>query len=437
MLNLLEMAANICIYLVCSYLILSGIESFLIPRWRHPAANIPIMIVLIQAVASVVYPEELTGLTACLLLLTAALLLFFRGKWYLKLSASVILFPIITAISYITQDVGALVWDYIFNRNMNPYAETFLHSFTMFLRIPVYYLIYRCLKSWLSDTVRILTPKMWLVIDLVSLTSFTGVISVIYICPTEQSYFAYPLCTAGLMTSIGCFYLCTYMTRAVRADMELEMLTYRKSYYGEIEKNQQTVRKLRHDMKNHLNIIGMLIAEEKMPEAKHYLEELNQEFAVTVKSYCPNDIVNAVLSSKEQAAAEADIHCNFQIDFAEAPKMEDIDLCSLLSNTLDNSIEACKKIPETSRRFLDVKAWCQNGFFSYKVVNAKANEIVEENGNFITSKKEAGLHGIGLKNVKQIVEKYEGYIEVTHDELSFTVIVMIQTGISCPPQNKQ
>ena len=127
MLNLLEMAANICIYLVCSYLILSGIESFLIPRWRHPAANIPIMIVLIQAVASVVYPEELTGLTACLLLLTAALLLFFRGKWYLKLSASVILFPIITAISYITQDVGALVWDYIFNRNMNPYAETFFY----------------------------------------------------------------------------------------------------------------------------------------------------------------------------------------------------------------------------------------------------------------------------------------------------------------------
>lgn len=425
MLDLLEMTTNISIYLACSYFILSGIKNFLVPRWRHPAANIPLIVVLIQAVATVVYPEELTGLAACLLLLTVSLLLFFKGEWYLKLSASVILFPIITAISYVTQDAGALVWDYIFNRNMNPYAETFLHSFTMFLRVPVYYLMYRCLKSWLSDTIGILTPKMWFVIDLVSLTSFTGVISVIYICPTKQSYFAYPLCTAALITSIGCFYLCTYMTRAVRADMELQMLTYRKSYYGEIEKNQQTVRKLRHDMKNHLNIIGMLIAEEKTPEAMQYLEELNQEFAVTVKAFCPNDIVNAVLSSKEQTAAEAAIACEFQIDFAEAPKMEDIDLCSLLSNTLDNAIEACKKMPETSERFLNVKARCQNGFFSYKVVNAKTNEVVEENGNFITSKKETGLHGIGLKNVKQIVEKYGGYIEVTHDELSFTVIVMI------------
>ena len=64
MLNLLEMAANIPIYLVCSGLILLGIKSFLVPRWGHLAANIPLIIVLMQAVAAVVYPEELTGLTA-------------------------------------------------------------------------------------------------------------------------------------------------------------------------------------------------------------------------------------------------------------------------------------------------------------------------------------------------------------------------------------
>ena len=203
------------------------------------------------------------------------------------------------------------------------------------------------------------------------------------------------------------------------------MLSYQKSYYEEIEKNQQTVRKLRHDMKNHLNIIGMLIADEKTPEAKNYLTELNQEFAVTAKSYCSNEVVNAVLNSKEQSAAEAQIRCEFQIDLAEDPQMEDIDLCALLSNTLDNAIEACRKIPEASERFLSVKARCQKGFFSYKVVNSKANEVTEENGCFITSKKDAGLHGIGLKNVKQIAAKYEGYVEVSYDEHSFTVVVMI------------
>ena len=71
---------------------------------------IPLFLILIQAVAAVVYPEELTGLTACLLLLASALFLFFKGEWYLKLSASIILFPIITSISYVTQDVGSLVW---------------------------------------------------------------------------------------------------------------------------------------------------------------------------------------------------------------------------------------------------------------------------------------------------------------------------------------
>lgn len=419
------MAANLSIYLICSRLILLGIQGFLSLRWRHPAVYIPLFLILIQAVAAVVYPEELTGLTACLLLLASALFLFFKGEWYLKLSASIILFPIITSISYVTQDVGSLVWEYIFNRNMNPYAETFLHTFTMFLRIPVYYFIYRCLKNWLSDTVHLLTKKMWMVIDLVSMTSFTGIISVIYSCVTANSYLAYPTCAASLFTSLGCFYLCTYMARAVKTDMELRMLSYQKSYYEEIEKNQQTVRKLRHDMKNHLNIIGMLIADEKTPEAKNYLTELNQEFAVTAKSYCSNEVVNAVLNSKEQSAAEAQIRCEFQIDLAEDPQMEDIDLCALLSNTLDNAIEACRKIPEASERFLSVKARCQKGFFSYKVVNSKANEVTEENGCFITSKKDAGLHGIGLKNVKQIAAKYEGYVEVSYDEHSFTVVVMI------------
>lgn len=419
------MAANLSIYLICSRLILLGIQGFLSLRWRHPAVYIPLFLILIQAVAAVVYPEELTGLTACLLLLASALFLFFKGEWYLKLSASIILFPIITSISYVTQDVGSLVWEYIFNRNMNPYAETFLHTFTMFLRIPVYYFIYRCLKNWLSDTVHLLTKKMWMVIDLVSMTSFTGIISVIYSCVTANSYLAYPTCAASLFTSLGCFYLCTYMARAVKTDMELRMLSYQKSYYEEIEKNQQTVRKLRHDMKNHLNIIGMLIADEKTPEAKNYLAELNQEFAVTAKSYCSNEVVNAVLNSKEQSAAEAQIRCEFQIDLTEDPQMEDIDLCALLSNTLDNAIEACRKIPEASERFLSVKARCQKGFFSYKVVNSKANEVTEENGCFVTSKKDAGLHGIGLKNVKQIAAKYEGYVEVSYDEHSFTVVVMI------------
>lgn len=419
------MAANLSIYLVCSRLILLGIQGFLSLRWRHPAVYIPLFLILIQAVAAVVYPEELTGLTACLLLLASALFLFFKGEWYLKLSASIILFPIITSISYVTQDVGSLVWEYIFNRNMNPYTETFLHTFTMFLRIPVYYFIYRCLKNWLSDTVHLLTKKMWMVIDLVSMTSFTGIISVIYSCVTANSYLAYPTCAASLFTSLGCFYLCTYMARAVKTDMELRMLSYQKSYYEEIEKNQQTVRKLRHDMKNHLNIIGMLIADEKTPEAKNYLAELNQEFAVTAKSYCSNEVVNAVLNSKEQSAAEAQIRCEFQIDLTEDPQMEDIDLCALLSNTLDNAIEACRKIPEASERFLSVKARCQKGFFSYKVVNSKANEVTEENGCFVTSKKDAGLHGIGLKNVKQIAAKYEGYVEVSYDEHSFTVVVMI------------
>lgn len=66
-----------------------------------------------------------------------------------------------------------------------------------------------------------------------------------------------------------------------------------------------------------------LVIIKKIEEANQYLKKLDQEFDVTVKAYCSNDIVNAVLSSKEQLASEAGISCDFQIDFTEPPQMED------------------------------------------------------------------------------------------------------------------
>ena len=128
------------------------------------------------------------------------------------------------------------------------------------------------------------------------------------------------------------------MAKTVRSDMALETFQYQQSYYQELEQNQQTVRRLRHDMKNHLNIIGTFLRDNEIEQAKEYFQELNQEFASNLKVYCPNKIVNAVLNSKEQLALDSNIQCDFQIDLETSPKIDDIDLCSILGNTIDNAI---------------------------------------------------------------------------------------------------
>lgn len=143
---------------------------------------------------------------------------------------------------------------------------------------------------------------MWLVLDIVSLTSFIGIINVIH------------------------------HTKTVQANMALESLRYQQSYYKELEQNQQNIRRLRHDMKNHLNIIGTFLKNNEIDNAMQYFKDLNQEFA-----------------------SDSNIQCDFQIDLAKSPPIEDVDLCSILGNTLDNAIEALQKVPKISNRTLSLK----------------------------------------------------------------------------------
>ena len=135
-------------------------------------------------------------------------------------------------------------------------------------------------------------------LSLISLSSFMGIIIIIYKCTLNDSYLAWPACIATLITSMGCCYLCTYMARIVRSDMELETMRYQKSYYQEVESSQETVRRMRHDMKNHLGVVEMLVRGGEYEKAEQYLHGLDQEFASRTRIYCADPVVNAVLNAK-------------------------------------------------------------------------------------------------------------------------------------------
>ena len=232
--------------------------------------------------------------------------------------------------------------------------------------------VYRCVKVWVPQAVRMLTERMWLVLSLISLASFIGIIIIIYKCTYDDSYLAWPVCIATLITSMGCCCLCTYMAKIVRSDMELETMRYQKSYYQEVESSQQTVRRMRHDMKNHLSVVETLLRDGRYEKAEEYLHGLDQEFASGTRVYCPDPVVNAVLNAKMEKAEEEGIPCEYQVDLEEALPIDDIDLCSLFANTLDNAVEACEKIAEREKRRISLKARCRNGHFSYEIVNSKS-----------------------------------------------------------------
>ncbi|MCB5457388.1 ATP-binding protein [Mediterraneibacter gnavus] len=106
--------------------------------------------------------------------------------------------------------------------------------------------------------------------------------------------------------------------------------------------------------------------------------------------------------------------------------MDDVSLCTLFANTLDNAIEACQKIEAPDRRKLELKCrYTENGYFSLELINSKINEIVVQKNQYISDKEDKSAHGIGISSIRDIVEKYEGTLDISYDDTSFKVVILI------------
>lgn len=99
----------------------------------------------------------------------------------------------------------------------------------------------------------------------------------------------------------------------------------------------------------------------------------------------------------------------------------------MLVSTQDNAIEACKKVPDEGKRKLSVRArYTENGYFSCEIVNSKVNGVQERKGVFLTDKEDKNSHGLGISSVREVVEKYEGTLDISYKEDEFRVVVLIK-----------
>lgn len=398
------------------------IRRFLILRSERKLFILASFLMLTTLSGPIIYPEELTGTISVLFLFLLYLLIFYKGKILERVSVCIVLYPILVTLNFITENIGFQIW--LANRDMSPLAQTALHSFTICLRIPAWFLIWLLCRRWIPRA-RELTERMWLVIDIICLASAIGLITFIYNSPQEGAHTTYPACIACILTSIGCLYLTSYMAKTIRNEMEIQNLKFQRSYYEELEENQKTVRKIRHDMKNHLSVIYSFIQNRDFEGAAKYFRGLSGELTVNNRIFCKNSIVNAVLNSKYSAALDKKIDCFFNISIDGLLGIDDVSLCSLFSNTLDNAIEACEKIQDTSKRQISLKARYDKGFFSYEISNSKANPVTVKKDRFVTEKKDKTAHGFGVQNVRDVVDKYAGNLDIAYTDDRFTVTVLI------------
>lgn len=326
-------------------------------------------------------------------------------------------------LDFLIQDLLGVVY---FSLDATLFASIFCYLSDAFLHILFWYVLYRLFRQRLFDISRLFDQNTWILLGAVCLASLVSITTVIYYAPA-QSYKIWLCALACIITNIGSLCLAGYFSNSIRLEAERNNLKLQQEYYEELERNQTEIRKLRHDMNHHLSVIKDLFYSENRMEAEEYFKEVESQIAVQNRVFCKNSIVNAVLNAKCSQAAGQGIDCFFHVDLHNIQSIDSVSLCSLFSNTLDNAIEASLKVRDPGARKISVKARStDSGYFSYEISNQKANPIVEKNGHILSDKKDAKSHGLGIRNIREIIDRYNGTLDISYTEDTFTVTMLIR-----------
>lgn len=209
-------------------------------------------------------------------------------------------------------------------------------------------------------------------------------------------------------------------------ERERELKETQKKYYEAMLQKDEDTKKFRHDVSNHIMCIRELAEREELGEVKQYIDEMQgQIIKIQKRSYSiGNSVIDAVLNyylPMLQEGVEIKVRGYLEEDLS----ISDVELCTIFSNIIQNSVEELKK-QQNGRKYLEVKIHTGKQAFIIKVCNSAQGKKQRGKGNLTeTSKSDKKNHGIGLKNVRETVEKNKGIFQWQSEEEEFKVKVIL------------
>lgn len=210
-----------------------------------------------------------------------------------------------------------------------------------------------------------------------------------------------------------------------KKEIELEQVSLRvlanqsKAELESLRKFQEQAAIYRHDLRHHLNYLNSCISHNRLEEAAKYIEATFGEIDNTkIVQYSDDESINLIVSTYAAKAEEKNIHFDIKIFATDFSRFTVTDLCSLLSNALENAICACEKVADSDKRYIMLRLFFKNNKLCIDIRNSYHTEPLLAQGIPVST--ETG-HGFGAKSMVYIVEKYHGLclFSVTNDLFVF------------------
>lgn len=227
------------------------------------------------------------------------------------------------------------------------------------------------------------------------------------------------LLTLVMITNFYIFYRYSIFIKSQsEAEIINQSINITSDYVTKLQKEQENIRKIRHDMKNQLTVLSILLTDGKTQEAENILHKLCDSVDSAKGSISGNLFIDAILRQKMNEYQDIEFHLDIQV--TKDCVIDGKYIISLLSNIIDNACEELRRIKETEFT-LQI-----NGNQSQMMI--KAQNKCRDDINFNTDK-DKHEHGYGLKIIHEIAHKYDGNVLIDVKDGFFDIRVLLFSPI--------
>ena len=209
---------------------------------------------------------------------------------------------------------------------------------------------------------------------------------------------------------------------ALQIKGELARLQTEASYFQLLERQNEELLLYAHDTKKHLAAIQSL---NENPQVEAYARKLSQRLADYTRScHSGNKLLDVMIHKYSVDCKARGIRFQYDVKLCGLSQLEDIDLVAILGNLMDNAVTAAEQSQE---KWLSLFTGRRNSYDVLIVSNSCDTPPRSSGGRLLSTKTDAGLHGIGLRSVEKTLKKYQGDHDLDYDPIKkiFTATIMI------------
>ena len=226
---------------------------------------------------------------------------------------------------------------------------------------------------------------------------------------------------------------------AAKTSHELKILVQQQIIQQKQETNLKEVQKQADSFQKEavcqMKTLQKYIQDSDLNAASAYLKNISEVFDATrFHPLCQDSLISAILQNKKEDAQRKNIQIEYLLSFPDKLELIHTDLTSLFFNLLDNGIEACE-LSGAKKPFITLRVNFQANFLYITMNNSKSPQVLF---NYATTKSDTEFHGFGLKIIEEIVESYDGSMELTDrgDTFESKIMLKFRGGESLPGGEK-